>query len=248
MPQWEPLGGGAGVWISQEHRFGQDALLLARFSLAAYEPGGDAPHSGKRAAAKPPARRAVDLGAGCGILAVLWCLGRPELTVDALEIQPAAAELAKRSAQDSGFAARLRVHTADLRRWREWLEPGTMDLAAINPPYFPPGSGGVSPSPAARIARHETADPSLPGCTLADAAQAAAGLLRPGGRFCLCHRPERLTDVLAALRGAGLEPKRLRFAQPAPDKAPWLFLCEGRKGGRPGGLRVEAPLLEGGGS
>ena len=242
MDRWEPLGGGTGVWMSEEHRFGEDALLLARFSLSPYTVP-DSPTNPVPPVKKSlPLRRAADLGTGCGILPVLWCREQPDVQVEALEIQAQAAELARRSAQDSGFARRIRVWQADLRRWRDWLEPGTMDLAAMNPPYFPLGSGGVPPSPSARIARHETADPHLPGCTLADAAGAASGLLRPGGRFCICHRPERLADVLAVLRAAGLEPKRLRFAQKAPGCPPWLLLCEGRKGGKPG-LKMEPPFL-----
>ena len=59
--------------------------------------------------------------------------------------------------------------------------------------------------PAARLARHETA------CTLADAAAAASRLLKSGGRFCLCLRPERLCDAMDVLRRARLEPKRLRL-------------------------------------
>lgn len=233
--QWEPLGGGAGVWMSEAHRFGEDALLLARFSLEALP--------AKPAAAGRPALRAVDLGTGCGILPVLWCRERPELQVDGLEIQPEAAELARLSAQDSGFSGRIRVHDADLRRWREALPPGSMDLAAMNPPYFPAGGGAVCPGDASRIARHETADPALPGCTFSDAARAAAGLLRHGGRFCFCHRPQRAADVLLLLREAGLEPKRLRFVQRRIQDAPWLLLCEARKGGRPG-LQVEPVLLQ----
>ena len=71
---------------------------------------------------------------------------------------------------------------------------------------------------------------------------AAAWLLQYGGRFCLCQRPERLTDVLSAMRTAGLEPKRLRWVQQRPEKAPWLFLAEGKAGAKPG-LSVEPPLI-----
>ena len=238
---WEPLGGGIGVELSGDCRFGADALLLARFSC---------PLSSRTAEEKNdtgtfrrPERWAVDLGTGCGILPLLWCRENPDVRVEALEIQPEAAEMARRSVERSGLSGRIRVQTGDLRRWREWLEPGSRDLAAMNPPYFRAGSGGASLSRAARISRHEEPSPQRPGCTLADAAEAAAGLLRPGGRFCLCHRPERLADVLAALRAAGLEPKRLRFVQAGAESAPWLLLCEGRKGGRPG-LTVEPPLVE----
>ena len=69
-----------------------------------------------------------------------------------------------------------------------------------------------------------------------------ARLLRSGGRFCLCQRPQRLAEVFAALRGAGLEPKRLRLVQHDAVGAPGLVLLECRRGGKPG-LRAEPTLL-----
>ena len=61
----------------------------------------------------------------------------------------------------------------------------------------------------------------------------AAGnkLLKYGGRLCLCNRPERLADVMCAMRDNDIEPKYLRFVSKSPSDAPWLFLIEGRKGG-----------------
>lgn len=47
---------------------------------------------------------------------------------------------------------------------------------------------------------------------------------------------------MEALRRAGLEPKRLRFVQQRPDKAPFLFLLQAARGGNPG-LRVEPVLF-----
>ena len=54
---------------------------------------------------------------------------------------------------------------------------------------------------------------------------------------------------MTLFRQKGLEPKRLRLVQQRPGKAPFLFLLEGRRGGKPG-LTVEPVLLiegEGGG-
>jgi tRNA1(Val) A37 N6-methylase TrmN6 len=54
-----------------------------------------------------------------------------------------------------------------------------------------------------------------------------------GGRLCLCNRPERLSDVIMAMKDNNIEPKLLRFVSKTPKDAPWLFLIEGRKGGKP---------------
>ena len=64
---------------------------------------------------------------------------------------------------------------------------------------------------------------------------AAARLMTDDGRFCLCHRPERLPAVLGALTHAGLVPTKLQFVQKQDNTAPWLFLCEAK---RRGTLRV----------
>ena len=79
-------------------------------------------------------------------------------------------------------------------------------------------------------------------CTTADAVDCARRALRDGGRFLLCQRPEQLAEILAALRAARLEPKRLAFVKNRPDAAPWLFLVEAQKG-RKTGLRVEPDIL-----
>ena len=79
-------------------------------------------------------------------------------------------------------------------------------------------------------------------CALEDWCAAAGRLLKNGGRFALVHRPERLCDLFAALRSAGLEPKRLRMVQHDAAGVPGLVLLECRRGGKPG-LRAEPALL-----
>ena len=222
MTHWEPLGGGVEVLVSEQHRFGTDTILLAHF------------------AAPRPADRAAELGSGCGAIPLLWCRETPPAHIAAVELQEEACALLRRSVERNGLEEKISVLQADLRALRGALPAGAFDLVACNPPYKPAGTGIVNPDAARRLARHEAE------CTLAEIAAAAARLLRFGGRFCLCQRPERLCDVLEAFRSAGLEPKRLRFVQQRETKAPKLFLIEGRKGGRPGGL-VTLPtlLLEG---
>ena len=136
-----------------------------------------------------------------------------------------------------GVGDRVTIHHADLRDWKRIIKPGSQDLVAINPPYYPRGSGKLCESAAARIARHEGE-----GCSFLDAACAAYGLLKTGGRFCFCHKPERLDDILKTLDQARLAPKRLVFAHHSPKSEPWLFLCEARKGASKG-IKVLPPFI-----
>lgn len=215
----ESVGGGVEVWVSKRHTFGTDSFLLSDFAA--------------------PRRRelACDLGSGCGIVPLLWFRGEAApREAWAVDIQPEAVALLRRSVERSGLKGRLHPLEWDLRKWRQKLPAGRFDLVTCNPPYNAAGTGIPSAAGSDLIARHETL------CTLDDVCAAAAGLLRFGGRLCLCQLPERLVDVFAAMRGHRIEPKRLRTVHQRAGDAPWLVLVEGRRGAKPH-LRMEPPLL-----
>ena len=71
-------------------------------------------------------------------------------------------------------------------------------------------------------------------CTLDQLCATAGYLVKNGGRFALCHRPERLADLLCSLRSHDLEPKRLVLLSHSPKHTPSLLLVEAVKQGRPG--------------
>ena len=78
-------------------------------------------------------------------------------------------------------------------------EQGKYDFAACNPPYFT--GGYVSPDARRATARHDGS------CTMQDVAACAARALHDGGKLALCHRPEQMAAVFAALlrRWAGAQ-------------------------------------------
>ena len=69
-------------------------------------------------------------------------------------------------------------------------------------------------------------------CNIVVVCRSASRLFKFGGRLCLCNRPERLADVVSAMKNNDIEPKTLRFVSKTPNDAPWLFLIEGKKGGK----------------
>ncbi|MGN0706856.1 MAG: tRNA1(Val) (adenine(37)-N6)-methyltransferase [Faecalibacterium sp.] len=201
------------VYCSRMHRFGSDALLLARFCV----PG--------------RAQRAADLCSGCGIVALEWHDRGHRGPCAAVELQPEASALLTQAVQEQDIG-HITPYCADLRAFSK--DAGRFDLCACNPPYF---TAGQPSAQAARAqARHEV------DCTLEDVCACAFRLLKDGGKLALCHRPERLAEVMAVLRSARLEPKRLAFVKNKPDSAPWLFLVEAQKNRRTG-LRVEPDIL-----
>lgn len=166
---------------------------------------------------------ACDFGTGCGIIPLLWSKNETG-KIFAVEIQEKACSQLERSLSLNGLSERITVINHDLRELKGVLPFGTFDLVTMNPPYKKVGAGIESVSESDKIARHETM------CGIDDCCAAAAKLLRFGGRFCLCHRPERLCDVMVSMRKYKLEPKRLRMVSKNENSAPWLFLIEGKLG------------------
>jgi tRNA1(Val) A37 N6-methylase TrmN6 len=165
------------------------------------------------------------MGTGCGIIPLIWCKGETN-RIYALDIQPKAIEQLKKSLEHNSLGERIIPVNCDLRSLKNVIDEGTFDLVTMNPPYKPVGTGIESLSEAERIARHEVT------CTVDDAVSAATKLLKYGGRFCMCHRPERLCDIIVSMREGGIEAKRIRFVVEKEGKAPWLVLVEGKRGSK----------------
>ena len=211
------------IFVSKDSRFGTDAVLLADFA------------SPKRI------DRAVDLCTGGGIIPLLWLCGdAPREKMIGVEIQRACCELARMSIAANGDGERFDVMECDLRQVENYLPREKFSLVTCNPPYFAAGSGFANKSESRTIARSETMCHSL------DVCRAAKYLLKYGGRLCLCQRPERMADVICAMRECLIEPKRIRLVQPRANSEPWLGLVEGRRGGRPGIKFMPTLIVENG--
>lgn len=211
---FEELGGGFKVCVSDEHRFGTDAFLLSDFAAAKRKD------------------KVCDFCSGNGIVALLTARDFAPEMIYAVELQDKAFQQLCMSKEASNAETVIPIHE-DLREWRSGVQ---LDLITCNPPYKPDNTGLKNASHAVTIARHETE------CTIFDVCRAARRSLRFGGRLCLCNRPERLADVIQAMREAGIEPKRLRCVQKTAESDPWLILVEGRLGGSKF-LKIEKPLI-----
>ena len=211
MPEYkyEYLGSGIRVAVSKEHSFGTDAVLLADFA------------SPKRN------EKACDLGTGCGIIPMIWCRNGQAKEITAVELQEKGFLQTCESIRISSVEDKVRAVNHDLKDIKSVLGHASMDIVTMNPPYKAADAGIKSVAKAELIARHEVE------CNLDDICSTAAYLLNFGGRLCMCNRPERLSDTIVAMKNNGIEPKRLRLVAKTPYTRPWLFLIEGRKGGKP---------------
>ena len=172
---YEELKNGLYVCRSETHSFGTDAFLLTGFC-------------GYRAR-----DRVCDLGTGCGIIPLLMQRHKPPKIVYAVDIQPDAIGQLRLGIEKSGGALGIEPICADLREL-SMLPQGQLDLVTCNPPYKANAAGILSDDPQKQIARHEIAG------DIGDICAAASRLLNYHGRFCLCCRPERLADVMCAMR------------------------------------------------
>ena len=121
------------VYCTPEHRFGSDALLLARFC----EP--------KRS------QKAADLCSGCGIVSLEWHDRGHRGLCAAVELQPEASALLQEAVAAQGIE-HITPYLTDLRTFREG--EGQFDVCACNPPYFTAGPQSTDAGRA--TARHET--------------------------------------------------------------------------------------------
>lgn len=198
--------------------FGTDALLLAAFAR-----GG-------------AGRRAVDLGAGTGIVSFLAAARGKFAKFYAVEAQPDFCNLISRNAAVNRMEDRVFCVERDLRVLTAADIGGECDAVLTNPPYMRAGSGKTSSHSAKAIARHEI----LGG--IGDFCAAAGRCLKYGGVFYAVYRPERTAELFSAMQGAGIEPKRLLAVCPDEKSAPSLILVEGKKGAAPG-MIFEKPLF-----
>ncbi|MCD8121855.1 MAG: tRNA1(Val) (adenine(37)-N6)-methyltransferase [Clostridiales bacterium] len=198
--------------------FGMDAVLLSGFA------------SVRRG------ERALDLGTGTGIIPILLEAKTEGEHFTGLEIQEEVAGMAGRSVRLNHLEDRVEIVKGDIREASRIFGRASFDVVTSNPPYMTGFRGLKNPDLPKAIARHEIL------CTLEDVVRETELLLKPGGRFYLVHRPERLAEILSVLNGHHLEPKRMKLVHPFVDREANMVLVEAVRGGKPM-MKVEAPVI-----
>lgn len=179
--------------------------------------------------------KAVELGAGNGIISLL-CLARNKLnSVDAFEIDPEAAELCRKNGDENGFSSRITVFCGDIREIVPSEHIGT-SVVISNPPYMKTESGKVCKSSQMENARHEHNG------DIYDFCRAAARLLKTGGSFYAVYRPDRLPALMDALLQNKLSLKRMTLVYSDEYHSPSSVLIEARKDGGEA-VYVTPPLI-----
>lgn len=167
-----------GVMIAQPargFRYGAEAFWVAGLAVEQLAAQGRDPHG----------LRALDLGAGSGVIGGL--LAARGLSVCGIELRPEWAPLWEKTLEQSHFAGELQLIQGDLRSAR-----GPVDLVVSNPPFFARNTGPIALDPWRAAARTEST------ATLDDVVAVASSVLAPSGLLCLVVPAERAAQVLAS--------------------------------------------------
>lgn len=194
--------------------FGTDALLLAGYINGKY-------------------KRGCEFGSGSGIISMLLLTRDKVESTVALEVQEDYAKLTRRNAELNDLDKRLVTVHADIREYKSNAE---FDIIYTNPPYMKTNSGKQNAIEKKNIARHEVCG------GIYDFCESARKMLKFGGCFAAVYRPDRLIDLLDAMRQHKIEPKRLTLVHADSDSEPSMALVEGKAGGRCG-LLLTKPLI-----
>ena len=198
--------------------FGTDAYLLAAFTEGGIK------------------KRCADLGSGTGVIPLL-CIQRNKFNkAYAIEIQERFSEIIRQNAEQNGFGERVIPLCADIRTVKPCDTDGELDVVTANPPYMKVDSGKRNEHDEKFIARHEVCG------DINDFCACAYRLLKHGGKFYTVWRPDRLCDLICALRQNRLEPKVIIFVHATAENEPSMVLVQSTKGAAPG-ARVLRPLI-----
>ena len=186
--------------------FGTDAFLLASFIKAQ--------RSGI----------AVELGGGTGIISLL-CASREKFkSIYCAEIQKDFADIITRNASLNNLDNKVISICDDVRNLKSASIGCEVDAVFSNPPYMKVDSGKRNDHDEKFIARHEVFG------DIGDFCACAKRLLKHGGSFYCVWRPDRLVDLVCALRENNLEPKEMCFVHANTKSAPSMVLVRAKKG------------------
>lgn len=183
------------------YRFTSDSVMLAKFPGKRYD-------------------NVLDLCAGSGIVGLHYYgeFGAEKVTM--VEIQPELAEMCAETIELNGLEKIFSVENVNLK---DFNGKCGYDAVFCNPPYEKSGCGILSGNEHIAICKTEIF------CTLDDIVECARRSLKTGGHLFMCHKTERLTDVITSFRQNKIEPVRLRFIKGKGKKDCYLFLIDGVK-------------------
>jgi release factor glutamine methyltransferase len=190
-----------------------ELLVIALLDLAKARPAGDCPDfrvnengsvpfDAKTGTARPASAdlTIADVGTGSGIIAVCTAKHLPRCHVTAIDISPAALEVAKSNAEKHGVAGRIDLLHSDL--FTSVAPDKKFDFILSNPPYIATGDLNTLPVDVKNFEPHAALLAGPRGTEVIEALIAqSADRLQPGGYLIIEISPiiyDRVNALLAA--------------------------------------------------
>lgn len=146
-----------------------------------------------------------------------------------IEIQKEVYALAQKSIELNKVEDQIKIINGDINILHDQLPINYFDIITCNPPFFEVKKDSrLNKNDYKTIARHEISLNINQICTI------AKKLLKNNGILGIVHRPERLTDILIAMRENNIEPKKIRFVAPKKGENANTVLIEGVLNGKKG--------------
>jgi tRNA1Val (adenine37-N6)-methyltransferase len=156
--------------------------------------------------------RALDIGTGTGLLALMLAQCLPQAHIVGVELDPEACAQARENMGNSPWASRLQAVEMSIQAYAQSQPAGGFGLVAANPPFFPehlqPGD------PKRRQALHTTALP------FGELAAAIGHLLAPEGEAWILLPPAQQAQFGALAREQGLFPRQACLLHDRPGTRP----------------------------
>lgn len=155
-------------------------------------------------------KKALDIGCGTGLIALMLAQRYSDLIIDAVEIDGSSCIDARKNINDSPWKDRISLYNMAIQDFKKNVEMASYDLILSNPPYFRHSLKPLDESRAA--ARH---DETL---ELNEIIEISSVLLNPDGILGMIIPSALAADVIMEAEKSSLYPFRKLWVRPTPDK------------------------------
>lgn len=197
------------------YRFTVDAVLLAHFLKSG------------------SLDEALEIGAGTGVISILFSRLQPYKHLTAVEIQKELADLARQNLETNRVPSAI-VLVVDARTLGRQFPLESWDLIFSNPPYRKVGMGKLNPDSQKAVARHELK------LKLEDLFVCAAKFLKPAGRLSVILPDFREKDFRKLAGEHQFHWHELQYVHSFASESPCFFLAT--LGKQPDSFRHYPPI------
>jgi tRNA1Val (adenine37-N6)-methyltransferase len=163
------------------------------------------------------AKRILDIGTGTGLIALMLAQRNSSVEIDAIEIDPDAANQAAHNVAGSPYNSRIKIMEMDFRMYCK-ENPSIYDLIVCNPPYF--SDSFKSTDKKRSIARHSDT------LQISDLIRGVKFLLKPSGHFGIIIPQDQKKSFVDMAHEHDLFLNRLIEIRPIPGKEAKRYCLE----------------------